>query len=92
MKTRPNVQVVEDVLGDTKLSDIRAIVAGNPVNDEYAGTPAEVAVKDKLERALANVDGTFELVIHNSTGSQTAEEMLSNDLTILVRGVSILKY
>lgn len=76
------VQVVEDTLKGVKLGNIRAIVAGNPVNEEYSGTTAEVAVKNKLEAAFANIEGTFEIVIHNSTDSKTVDEMIERDLTI----------
>lgn len=78
------VQVVKDVLGDksTKLADIRAIVAGNPVNEKYAGTNAELAVKNKLEQKFADIEGTFEIVIHNSTDSKTVDDMIKRDLTI----------
>lgn len=78
------VEVVKEVLSDksVKLNNIKAIVAGNPVNDKYAGMKAELAVKDKLEQAFANIDGTFEIVIHNSTDSKTVDEMIERDLTI----------
>ena len=78
------VQAVEDVLSDksVKLSDIKAIVAGNPVNESYRGLKAEVQVKEMLEQKFANIEGTFEIVIHNSTGSETVDEMIERDLTI----------
>ena len=78
------VEVVKEVLSDksVKLNNIRAIVAGNPVNKEYSGTTAEVAVKNKLEAAFADIDGTFEIVIHNSTGSKTAADVVAKDLTV----------
>lgn len=76
------VQVVKDTLGGVKLSDIKAIVAGNPINEKYAGTSAELAVKNKMEQAFANIDGTFEIVIHNSTDSKTVDDMIKRDLTI----------
>jgi len=78
------VEVVKEVLSDksVKLNNIRAIVAGNPVNKEYSGTTAETAVKNKLEQAFANIDGTFEIVIHNSTGSKTATDVVAKDLTV----------
>ena len=78
------VQAVKDVLSDksVKLSDIKAIVAGNPVNESYRGLKAEVQVKEMLEQKFANIEGTFEIVIHNSTGSETVDEMIERDLTI----------
>lgn len=76
------VQVVKNVLSEVDLSELKAIVAGNPVNTTYAGTVAEVAVKDALEAQFADIDGTFEIVLHNSTDSTTADEMVARDLTI----------
>lgn len=78
------IKVVKDALNDNKvnIAGIRAIVAGNPANTTFSGMDTEVYVKNIIEKQFANIPGTFEIVIHNSTDSTTADEIINNNLTI----------
>lgn len=78
------VQVVKNALNDAtvNISDIKAIVAGNPTNTTFSGTKAELSVKASIEEQFADIPGTFKIVLHNRETSESVEDLVQSGLTI----------